>query len=275
MRRALITLLLLMAIDALAQDIIWHTPRRRVRTVASAADPYWTDTNSYVGLWEMETTNATQTLDTGLTASYHGSNFPNVATGPTWTIVGTNSEGRIEHGYTFNGSDGFFNLPTNKVIYGTNAFTVGTWFKVVNYPSTAYVLYSTRNNTTANGWTLNLEGFGGERTLILRNREGGNSIVSPLYAFTSNTWHFAVATHVSGAQKLYLDGVQIASSNVVQTYTAGATTPRIGASIYITPHYFFPGVLDHTFITEYVLTSNSVFEVYQYTHPTNNLRKRP
>jgi hypothetical protein len=200
-----------------------------------------------------------------------------VTTGPAWTIVGTNSQGRVEHGFTLDGSADYFSLPTNTVLYGTNAFTVGTWFKVNTLPSGIYCFYSTRNGTPARGWEFTMEGASaaGAETLVLRNREGGTSVVSPRLYYATNQWYFASATHVSGAQKLYLNGVQVYATNLVQSFTASGVLPLIGSSGTTLPTPLFPGVLDNMFITDYVMTSNSIYQLYQYTHPTNNLRKRP
>jgi len=120
MRRFLITLLLLLAIDALAQDIIWHTPRRRVRAVASGGE-----TPTPYSWWKMigTDTNATQLLD--FYGHHDMSNMPNVATGPAFF----SNDGTY---YVFDGSEDHF-VSTNAPIFSSTNKTITAWIYRYSY----------------------------------------------------------------------------------------------------------------------------------------------
>ena len=261
-----------MAIDALAQDIIWHTPRRRVRAVGSAADPYWTDTNSYVGLWEMETTNATATLDTSGN-SYNVSNRPNVATGPAWTIVGTNSQGRVEHAYSFDGAAGYFR-GADIIMNGATALTMCAWVKWMG--PTAYGGIIGEYKSGYDGfWGLLSIGAAGDAPRADVGTASAYIFASATDKFPSNQWCFVwFRWKANSTIELYTNNVKIAESAGSTISAIVSDTPlTVGFASYA--NSYWEGSIDNPFAILSYKSVADMMNIYSNTCPTNNMRKRP
>lgn len=100
---------------------------------------YWTNTFTNVYFWwDMEGTNTTSTLDIGPNG-YHGAYWPSVTSGPTWQIVGTNVNGRVEHAYSFDGADHFYTANGNT--FSSGCFMA--WVKMEDF-SAEHVIIRTR-----------------------------------------------------------------------------------------------------------------------------------
>jgi len=133
MRRFLITLLLLMAIDALAQDIIWHTPRRRVRAVGSApTPPAWVEPGySNTIIWYKFANPGTNAEGLIVDSSVIGTNIAVLGAGaalPTFT----EQSNTVSASYYFVGGDTITNnYPT---LYGDMStgkiWTISCWVKL-------------------------------------------------------------------------------------------------------------------------------------------------
>ena len=144
-----------------------------VANAGGAAPLGWTDPTTYEWLLEMETTNTTQTLDTGSYAGgpYNASNYPSVAAGPSWTILGTNQYGRIEHGYLFDGADDRFYSETNF------SGAIGN-----------------DTNGTVSFWVKPAAAASGDDAVLITQGGGGTTYMQPYFHWAANTFRVQLRT---------------------------------------------------------------------------------
>lgn len=231
----------------------------------AAAAQGWSDPNSWAGLWEFETTNTVATLDTSGNGA-HMTNQPNVATGPTRLIVGTNQYGRVENGYSFDGSSDYFK--GGQVVTGF-PYTASAWVKWISGDRCAV---SFSSGADGNYFLL-----GVHSTLGAWVRHFDGTVYDIRVPATLNDgWH-----HIAGVSaavndhKLYLDGVLVGSSNyTVNAGAMGYARTTIGYTADSTPLYYMYGQMDGVGIAQTALSSNAIFTIYQNTNPTNNVRIR-
>jgi len=249
----------------------------------AASSPYWTDTASgRVSVWDMEGTNATSTLDVG-TASNHMALKPYATNGPAQVITGTNSEGRVEHAYSFNGT-------TQWMLGGTNGLdctsgAVMAWVKISGAganPGTVFSLgkiggdiynmdLHTVLKTSYAGWAQT------NGTWMYRD--------SDAYTFTAGTWYHLAWLQDGTKTKLYINGVGggdaydlgAAYTKWMHQYflTAGVDSAAIGRSCWASYPYYFLGTLDDVRVYTTLPTLPQLTNIVTHTHPTNNLEARP
>lgn len=247
---------------------------------ADSGYSYWTDPASgQASHWNFES-NATVEGD-----SWDGNGMTNVASA-TWTVTGTNGDGGVEHGYTYNGSSQYH---INRSLSGMSATSgaMSVWFKRTGYSADYQSLFS-------------LGASGGQYTELLMSVYADIQFVvyniadttwkwrgTLTQAVPSNTWTHLMVTHDGAAAKFYLNGILTTfvidldgdvtawTKAVISDPTLKANNLTVGSlsrnSSFV---YYFPGLLDDPRFYTNCPTSNQVFEIYSNTHPTNNLEAR-
>jgi hypothetical protein len=238
----------------------------------NAAVVGWSDPNTYSALYEMETTNTTAILDTS------GNNISltnKAASWPTWAIIGTNQNARVEHGFNLDGSSHYFQGA--KIL---NTATSWTWF--------AWVC---RTGAVAYGG-IALEphvGYGAASGLLmdsLGTRARAEVTSASAYHFangnttlTNGVWYFVWSRWKgSNPVELYINsGLDATSAGNTIISTASDQGAAIGR--YFFGSRYFPGLIDGAGVfvngsTGYADT-NTMQQIMLNTHPTNNVRIRP
>ena len=194
-------------------------------------------------------------LDAGDTNSYPGS-------GSAWyDISSSQSSGNIESDPTFSSNNGgYFDFDgTDDVIdfrFGQNGpdltlstITVSAW---VNFDSATWVMgngaqFRIRLNGTAIGFWI--------REL---NDGGANELTSPSSTMSTGEWGNVVGTYDGTNQKIYHNGVEVASTNPGLGFLdAGSNNLAIGESYYGS-NQFFNGKLSATSIYNRALTASEI-----------------
>ncbi len=161
-----------------------------------SADPsvetVWT--SNYKGVWHLQGTDYND-------ATQYSNDGTNNAT--------INTAGIIADGKNFNGSTSYVQVTTNGFVSADNNQTISIWAKYSTIPSGVRNLVSFQNAAES---SANQLGFRNGNTAawkwegeILAN---GGSIPS------TNTWHYYVFTFDGTTSRLYVDGVEMASSTV-------------------------------------------------------------
>lgn len=261
-----------------------------VATIGGAAPPSgWTDTaTGGRSHHDFETTNATQTLD--VWNSYNASNKPSVASGPAWTIAGTNQNARVEHSYTFDGSD------------DRHQFTIDSTFSN-NLGTLCFWMYKpTDDNRAQYSWMIGKNSGSGTPYLFVGYLlSGGDEVYSQCVIGGTVQWycltqaqfmddHIGKWLHVTlrqaGTEPEYLfNGVlytNLLFSGANPDKTAwvddmtGADTFTMGSlAIGGGNSGNYAGYLDDFRYYTNALSDAEVLAIYSNTHPTNNIEVRP
>ena len=276
--KRIITAIMLMACVCEAQipdsTMMWLR-QAGVGTAASVAVG-WADPMTYATYWNMETTNATSTLDvSGNNVS--ATNIPNMATGASWKILATNQYGRVSHNYYFGGTNQRF-ATASHILTGAT-LTVGCWI----YPNEVTSVKSFVNKwqwTSPGGWYLGNFHAGAQRITFAvdnGNHNGGQSAESGNILIATN-WQSVVGVFSNATINLYYNGVIV---NTTTSAVGGLPTVLLTNSCPIDIGYFqgvgryMAGNIDEAFISSQAWTPNQIAAWHTNTIPTNNIRIYP
>ena len=237
----------------------------------------WTDPTTYAALYEMETTNTTQTLDT----SGKSCNLSNI-NAATWTILGTNQNGRVEHGYNFNAASSQFFWSTNQTFSATT-MTYGAWC----YKRSTDSLF---NGTIIAQWVggvaaqcsillyVGQDVANNVMSAVVKQSGAGANVTAPTFSMPLDKWVFITVLADGSKIRMFTNAVEVASGT---SYDGTINVPsgnrlQIGALQVPagTPQYFNYGLIDNAFIVNYPMSYTAITNMYLNTHPTNNIRVR-
>lgn len=247
-----------------------------VRQGGGAAPPsYWTDPVSRRAHYNFEATNTTATLDVSGN-HFNATNMPNVSSGPTWLKnYATNSLGRAEGVYQFDGSDdGFKTQPL--LVTGAVKRTYCLWF------------YCIKNDASIYQYIFD----SGELANYLRDgcyiRTDAKSIHWGIYggtvtnagSFTTNVWtHLALVydggNWVAPNIHIYFNGVAKTALSGVAVAPSTTSSPHSFAYDYLSTAYPWKGYWDDIRVYKGTnLTQTEIQTIMAKTHPTNNIELR-
>lgn len=277
--RRLITTLLLLAAPVLASDCIVQSVRAPVTHggVVVVPDQYALDPSSNslaLRFWFDPTNTAADSASTNSFGIY----------GPAWATVGTNSFGRVEHGFSFDGTDDImmpYTVPHSTDLYGLYAITVCAWIKPSQQVTWANeAIYSTEKYLgSANlGFTFT---YNQVQAVAVINGVTGTALLSAPGSCTSNAWHHVAFVHTNGSQVLYVDGSAVTNAANAWTWTRSSADPSVlfptvGAQ-YLGANriYVFKGLIDDVRVYNRQLSAGEILSVKTLTNPMNNLETRP
>jgi hypothetical protein len=159
---------------------------------------------------------------TGTSASDSvGSNHGTLTNGPIW------GSGQFGSAVTFDGVNDYINLPIMNVT-GTG-LTLTAWVKFSSFPNSDQRIISKANNNNANShyWMLGHTNDGGQQRLRFRLRTGSNTTTLNATSgnMLSNVWYHATATYDGTTMRLYLNGVQVASTSKTGSIATSSSIP--------------------------------------------------
>ena len=247
---------------------------RKFSVFANAStSPYWTSPDTALVRYDFETTNSTQTLDTSGNG-LHASNVPSVVNGPVWFIAGTNSQGRIDYAYDFDGSDDAFGTANSSLLQLTTGVTVMAWVRPVSIGAFEKIVAKWRDSGSGSAYVLQVN-TGGEIHFDL-DTGGVTRLNAGTGKVTTGTWQHIVGTWDGSTMKIYKNGVEIASRS--ETNALSCDTSRLAVGCRWDPslgyRLFFDGDIDQVKVFDYGVSSNGVYNFYQYTSPLDNMEAR-
>jgi hypothetical protein len=243
----------------------------------------WTDPNPRVAHWDMEGTNATQTLDVSGN-SRNASNMPTSATGPMWSIAGTNFGGRIELCFDLDGATNYFDASDNDAFTFTSggsdtSFTITAWINLDDSASTHQIVSKFDNREyqffVYAGGSLYGELYSEADPVIYIGRGTGNILSTGVWT------HVALSYSGNRAESgidIYKDGVVVDSvSDSVGSYVSMTNTTAslwIGARWVGGQYQYMDGRVDDVRMYSPALSSNQINTLATKTHPQTNIERR-
>ena len=210
-------------------------------------------------------------LDAANSASYSGS-------GNTWYDLSGNSnkatfvdspsfQSAPQSFFNFDGSNDYMTIVRSSSMSPTSGLTQEIWFNFSTIPNAAIFIglqYGSSSNNTYALWMESSTIYGGVNTSGSFTAVGiGISNIS------GNKWHNFVHTYDGTAQRLYLDGVLLNSSNITGTiqYDANNTRVLVGADDNGSGYnngagYFHKGKINQIKIYNRALTSEEITRNY-------------
>ena len=210
-------------------------------------------------------------LDAANSASYSGS-------GNTWYDLSGNSNKATfvdspsfqsvpQSFFNFDGSNDYMTIVRSSSMSPTSGLTQEVWFNFSTIPNAAIFIglqYGSSSNNTYALWMESSTIYGGVNTSGSFTAVGiGISNIS------GNKWHNLIHTYDGSAQRLYLDGVLLNSSNITGTiqYDANNTRVLVGADDNGSGYnngagYFHSGKINQIKIYNRGLTSDEITRNY-------------
>src|SRR5918993_509757 len=157
-------------------------------------------------------------------------------------------------------------------------FTLSTWFKtdILDYLEPGTIVNKGGMNDDAPGNNMNYgiwitpEEFlqGGFET-----ETGTNIFVNSQQKFNDGNWHNAILSNDGSFLRLYVDGVEIAKTSTLGTVPdmTGLQSIRIGANS-LNLDKFFTGDIDEVILWDRALSSDEIFNFYNYDEIPSNGR---
>ncbi|MDJ0926913.1 MAG: DNRLRE domain-containing protein [Gammaproteobacteria bacterium] len=189
-----------------------------------------------------------------------GNNDGTLIDGPVW------AQGIKDGGLRFDGVDDRVDAGTFDVT-GSGITMVG-WFNADVISTSDPRIISKANSTAVQGarWQLSTSNSGSNRYLRMRLKAGGTTdeLIDTTTNLTPGQWYFAAGTYnaASGRMTLYLNGVEIASTN----HAVGGpvdTDPTVSVEIGSngTAERFFDGILDDVRVYDRPLSATEIAEL--------------
>ena len=210
-------------------------------------------------------------LDAANSASYSGS-------GNTWYDLSGNSNKATfvdspsfqsvpQSFFNFDGSNDYMTIVRSSSISPTSGLTQEVWFNFSTIPNAAIFIglqYGSSSNNTYALWMESSTIYGGVNT------SGSFSAIGiGISNISGNKWHNLIHTYDGSAQRLYLDGVLLNSSNITGTiqYDANNTRVLVGADDNGSGYnngagYFHSGKINQIKIYNRALTSDEITRNY-------------
>ena len=170
----------------------------------------------------------------------------------------------------FDGSNDYVDIgDSDDLIVGTNV-TISTWFKNSS-GGMAYIFQSRRGASSSNlslgiNFDAGVNELAGYVGFVMYNGSGHTVTVTD-ENIDDGAWHHLAVTISDGAQKLYLDGSEVASSTAAFPNDASADHSLIGSNS--GSNRFMNGNIDEVALWNVVLDADAITAIYNSGKPTN------
>lgn len=190
----------------------------------------------------------------------------------TWANGPVPAPGAIDGGLDFDGSNDYVDAGTFDV--AGSGITLMAWFnaEAIATDDGRFVSKASGPNEADAWWQLSTTDSGSDRYLRMRIKAGGTTttLADSSVNLDTGTWYLAAATYdnASGMMRLYLDGVEVAST----THAVGGaldTNPAVPVALGAngTAERFFNGVLDDVRVYDYALPASAIANTFAATLP--------
>jgi hypothetical protein len=198
-----------------------------------------------VGWWRLGETSGTSA------ANQAGGSAGTYAGGTTLNQPSLLATDMVSRAVAFNGSTGRVSVPSSSALGVTNAFTLEAWIKPTSLPSSG-VFRSVM--TKAESYSLQFNGPRLEFTVIQSGTR--RRLQTPTGAIAAGGTYHVVGTFDGTTQRLYVNGVQVAS--VALSGSATVTTNPLVIGSWDGASEFFTGTIDEPAVYGSVLSATQV-----------------
>ncbi len=190
----------------------------------------------------------------------------------TWTNGPVAAPGVDAGGLDFDGSNDYVDAGTFDVV--GSGITMMAWFnaEAIATDDGRFVSKASSPNEVDAYWQLSTTDSGSNRYLRMRIKAGGTTttLADSSVNLATGTWYLATGTYdnASGMMRLYLDGVEVAST----AHAVGGaldTNPAVSVALGAngTAERFFNGILDDVRIYNRALGANEIQDYYDASAP--------
>jgi len=182
--------------------------------------------------------------------------------GNSGSINGTTSiKGRVGMAKNFNGTSDSINTLNSPYLNPTGVFTISAWFKVDSIgPNTAYMILGKGDWNFANSYSLSIYLNYLRCSIGQPWNQGANYAISNIKA---GQWYSATCSVDSTGQKLFVNGVQVASSPNISTFNTDSNYFTIGSLLGFA--VFLNGSVDEVRIYNRAFSPTEISDFYNAT----------
>ena len=204
-----------------------------------------------VGYWHLDEATST--------AAYDASGNTNTGTltnSPTWQSVSNCKAGAC---LSFDGSTQYVNVSTNP-IFNVSEITISSWVisDITNAFRTAVSRYDDASPQSGN-WMLGHGGTLSKYRFLIRIGST-NYLAESGDGFSTGSWHHLVGTYNGFVIKLYIDGIERASTTIAGSLSSNAINIRIGNRFGNTQYW--DGKIDEVRIYNRALSATEILNHY-------------
>ncbi len=219
-------------------------------------------TNGLVGYWPFDSPDIAGT--TAYDRSGSGNNGTLVS-GPTKTV------GKVGQALSFNGTSQYVNLGNPSNLNITGVITLSAWVNFSSFPTADNGCSGYCGVIIEKGYANPIEAYylryaytGGLPMLKVGSYNGTDYNTSWNIAFGLGSWHHVVGLYAGSSWKLYVDGINVATTQAGIGATSSTANASIGAAwIAGSPARYFPGAIDEPRIYNRALSDSEVQMLYQ------------
>jgi len=177
--------------------------------------------------------------------------------GPTWTT------GKVGGALSFDGVDDYVNVGNNAILQVSTDITVVAWVKFPTV-SAVGIAVGKYGNSGESGWIL-LHTSAGNFKFDGRDGSGSYRSSGPSQEIDDNQWHHVGGQRKGSIWKIFVDGVQANSNNVVTSGSIAAALDNVYIGRYSLPGYIFNGLIDDVRIYNRALSDAEIKALYDAT----------
>ncbi|HXE44379.1 MAG TPA: LamG-like jellyroll fold domain-containing protein [Conexibacter sp.] len=240
------------AVDASSNGSAW-SPVASATTQAGAPPASYASVvaaDAPVGWWRLGETSGTSA------ANMAGGSAGTYAGGATLNQPSLLATDMVNRAVAFNGSSGRVSVPSSTALQFTNAFSLEAWIKPTSLPASGAFRSVL---TKAESYSLQFNGPRMEFTVIQSGTR--RRLQAPSGALVAGGTYHVVGTFDGSTQRLYVNGVQVASAALSGSATRTANTLFIGS--WDGGSEFFAGTIDEPAVYNAVLSAAQVAAHYR------------
>jgi hypothetical protein len=178
------------------------------------------------------------------------------------------NDGLVGPAFNFGGS-GFVEVPDSSSLNSASALTLNTWVRVSNLPVTFMDIIGkdTEGVGGARSYLLNVARVGGQVYFRahLTTTNSGFKYITGSTSVTVGTWYHIAMTYDGAALRLFVNGIEDASTPVTGMIVSNDGPFRIGGGA--PPgqaQYFFDGWIDEVQLHDVALSASDIQAIYEY-----------
>ncbi|MEN6384909.1 MAG: LamG domain-containing protein, partial [Phycisphaerales bacterium] len=176
--------------------------------------------------------------------------------GPIWTT------GKMDGALDFDGINDYVAVPDSPDLDGMEAITLSAWIYPQGWPNSDGGRIISKRNNNGYSYEFVLDNINNQPTIVAAFYcQNPTTIRSPINCISLNNWYHVVVTNSGTQQKLYINGVEKASGNVVTGPINATSAPLWFGQMSYWPGPF-NGLIDDIRIYNQVLTSQEVSIIY-------------
>ena len=166
------------------------------------------------------------------------------------------------HGFSFDGSDDYVEVPNAPDLNPTNAITLEAWVYQTGNQSQNLPIFSKDNPSSTRQYLLTVASSGKFRAHVWRN-PGGIAYFDGITTVQLNTWYHVAMTYDGTNLLLYVNGIADAGTAATGSIVTSTEPLRIGGSYSGGwGNYKFAGLIDEPTVYNRALTATEVSALY-------------